>query len=411
MLGSAALTGETVREVAAKAGIDTPVAEKSVLAYNELVRSGDEDPLGKPRDQLQTIERGPFLMVDVSVRSSVRFPCPVMSLGGLVVDEETGKVLRQDESVVEGLYAAGRTAAGICSKSYVSGLSLADCVFSGRRAGRAVGAEVPDARLTSNAARPRTCCWPPSATGRRSHRWSSGTTAWTSSTPTRSSCSTSAAGWRPARPCWATRSGLSSLAMQQMMGVDEPDYGHLLADMGSPPRHPSTPAATATRGSRSRSRSCSARTLPGAGCTEDDVLAATEAVAPSIELIDSRILDWRIGLADTIADNASSAGFVLGPERVEALRHRPAHHRRPAAPQRRGGRRGPLRRGARQPGDRGRLAGSQGRRVRRAARGGSRDPARLVHPRHRRPPGRRLRRRVRRPRLGHALVQSGGGRP
>ena len=148
MLGSAAHTGDTIREVATKAGIDTDVAEKSVLAYNELVRSGDEDPLGKPRDQLQAIETGPYLMVDVSVRSSVRFPCPVMSLGGLVVDEGTGQVLRDDESVVAGLYAAGRTAAGICSKSYVSGLSLADCVFSGRRAGRAVGAastEVPDA--------------------------------------------------------------------------------------------------------------------------------------------------------------------------------------------------------------------------------------------------------------------------
>jgi 2-keto-4-pentenoate hydratase len=57
-------------------------------------------------------------------------------------------------------------------------------------------------------------------------------------------------------------------------------------------------------------------TLPGAGCTEADVLRATEFVAPSIELIDSRIADWDIRIADTIADNASSAGFVLGPERV-----------------------------------------------------------------------------------------------
>jgi 3-oxo-5alpha-steroid 4-dehydrogenase len=143
MLGSAAVTGGTVHEVATKAGIDAEVAEKSVLAYNELVRSGDEDPLGKPRDQLQEIGTGPYLVVDVSVRSSVRFPCPVMSLGGLVVDERTGQVLRDDASVVEGLYAAGRTAAGICSKSYVSGLSLADCVFSGRRAGRAVAADHP----------------------------------------------------------------------------------------------------------------------------------------------------------------------------------------------------------------------------------------------------------------------------
>ena len=44
-------------------------------------------------------------------------------------------MLRPDGSTVAGLYAAGRTAVGICSNSYVSGLSLADCVFSGRRAG------------------------------------------------------------------------------------------------------------------------------------------------------------------------------------------------------------------------------------------------------------------------------------
>jgi len=56
--------------------------------------------------------------------------------------------------------------------------------------------------------------------------------------------------------------------------------------------------------------------LPGAGCTEDDVLAATAAFVPAIELIDTRITDWKIALCDTIADNASSAGFVLGRERV-----------------------------------------------------------------------------------------------
>ena len=80
----------------------------------------------------------PFSLIDISVRSSVGFPCPTMTLGGLVVDERTGQVLREDGDVVPNLYAAGRTAAGICSNSYVSGLSLADCVFSGRRAGRSV---------------------------------------------------------------------------------------------------------------------------------------------------------------------------------------------------------------------------------------------------------------------------------
>ncbi|MEV0895593.1 2-keto-4-pentenoate hydratase [Actinoplanes sp. NPDC049802] len=110
--------------------------------------------------------------------------------------------------------------------------------------------------------------------------------------------------------------GLSSRAMQEMMGVDEPDYGHLLADMRL------SEDARADAG-----RYCCPRVeievafllgddLPGDGCTEADVLAATEAFAPSIELIDSRIADWRISLADTIADNASSAGFVLGARRV-----------------------------------------------------------------------------------------------
>jgi 2-keto-4-pentenoate hydratase len=110
--------------------------------------------------------------------------------------------------------------------------------------------------------------------------------------------------------------GLSSKAMQQMMGVDEPDYGHLLDDMALSEARPAD-----------ASRYCYPRvevevgfilgeSLPGDGCTEEDVLAATEYVAPAIELIDSRIVDWRIGLVDTIADNASSAGFVLGKERV-----------------------------------------------------------------------------------------------
>ncbi|RZK84921.1 MAG: 2-keto-4-pentenoate hydratase [Rhodococcus sp. (in: high G+C Gram-positive bacteria)] len=111
--------------------------------------------------------------------------------------------------------------------------------------------------------------------------------------------------------------GLSSEVMQKMMGVDEPDYGHLLSSMVYAE---GTPIDTA--------RFCYPRieveigyvlgeTLPGEGCTEADVLAATEYIVPSIELIDSRITDWKIGLADTIADNASSAGVILGAGRVE----------------------------------------------------------------------------------------------
>ena len=56
--------------------------------------------------------------------------------------------------------------------------------------------------------------------------------------------------------------------------------------------------------------------LPGEGCTNADVIDAVEWVVPSIELIDSRIRDWKITLCDTIADNASSCGWILGEQRV-----------------------------------------------------------------------------------------------
>jgi 2-keto-4-pentenoate hydratase len=111
--------------------------------------------------------------------------------------------------------------------------------------------------------------------------------------------------------------GLSSLAMQQMMGVDEPDYGHLLSDMEVSSDAPVDAGRYCYPRVEVEVAFVLGESLPGENCTEDDVLAATEAVAPSIELIDSRILDWKIGLVDTIADNASSAGFVLGPERVK----------------------------------------------------------------------------------------------
>ncbi|WP_035856629.1 2-keto-4-pentenoate hydratase [Cryptosporangium arvum] len=110
--------------------------------------------------------------------------------------------------------------------------------------------------------------------------------------------------------------GLSSEAMQQMMGVDEPDYGHLLADM----RHTEDEPVDA-------GRYLLPRVEPEVGfilgddlpedCTEEQALAATEAIAPALELIDSRIVEWKIALADTIADNASSAGFVLGRARID----------------------------------------------------------------------------------------------
>ena len=110
--------------------------------------------------------------------------------------------------------------------------------------------------------------------------------------------------------------GLSSKAMQEMMGVDEPDYGHLLDEMAVFEDRPVPAGRYLYPRVEVEVGFVLADDLPGEGCTEDDVLAATAAFAPAIELIDTRIRDWKIKLCDTIADNASSAGWVLGEARV-----------------------------------------------------------------------------------------------
>ncbi|OBI59936.1 2-keto-4-pentenoate hydratase [Mycolicibacterium fortuitum] len=110
--------------------------------------------------------------------------------------------------------------------------------------------------------------------------------------------------------------GLSSKAMQDMMGVDEPDYGHLLDEMEVFENVPVPSSKFLYPRVEVEVGFILADDLPGAGCTEEDVLAATAAFAPAIELIDTRITNWQIKLCDTIADNASSAGWVLGEARV-----------------------------------------------------------------------------------------------
>ena len=106
--------------------------------------------------------------------------------------------------------------------------------------------------------------------------------------------------------------GLTAVAMQQLLGVNEPDFGHLLDDMV----HADGNTVTAAHYIQPRIEPeiCFrlAAPLRGPGVTVQDVLAATEAVAPALEIVDSRIRDWKITLADTVADNASSAGLVCG---------------------------------------------------------------------------------------------------
>jgi len=85
--------------------------------------------------------------------------------------------------------------------------------------------------------------------------------------------------------------GLSSEAMQKMMNVEEPDYGHLLDDMEVFEDVPVKAGRFLYPRVEVEVGFVLADDLPGEGCTEDDVLAATAAFAPSIELIDTRITD------------------------------------------------------------------------------------------------------------------------
>ncbi|MGW0890771.1 FAD-binding protein [Saccharopolyspora sp. NPDC002578] len=134
LLGGRSVSAPTLAEVAVRAGIDPVRLRKTAEAHDGA--ADGEDPAGKPAEFVRRLRTPPFTLLDISIRPSVAYPCPMLTLGGLVTDETTGAVLDDDRAPIPGLYAAGRTAAGLCSNSYVSGLSLADCVFSGRRAGR-----------------------------------------------------------------------------------------------------------------------------------------------------------------------------------------------------------------------------------------------------------------------------------
>ena len=116
--------------------------------------------------------------------------------------------------------------------------------------------------------------------------------------------------------------GVTSQAVQDMLDVHQPDFGFLtdrmqvvsdatvkIADRLIQPRAEAEIALLLKRG------------LKGPGVTPDDVLAATEFIAPCFEIVDSRIAGWDIRILDTVADNASCGVFVLGPARSDPREH------------------------------------------------------------------------------------------
>ena len=111
--------------------------------------------------------------------------------------------------------------------------------------------------------------------------------------------------------------GVTSDAVQSMLGVFEPDFGFLTDAMHAAEGDVSIgrliqPLAEAEIAIRL------GKTLAGPGIRPADVLEATEAVIPCFEVVDSRIDGWRIKIQDTVSDNASCGIFVLGEGEVDA---------------------------------------------------------------------------------------------
>jgi len=130
----ASKSADTLEALAARIKADPDTLTATIEAYNKAARGEAQDPFGKVQDQMVEIKTAPFHAVNMSAGAGGATPC--ITLGGLKIDEASGAVLRDDGTTVPGLYAAGRSAVGIASNIYLSGLSLADGVYSGRRAGR-----------------------------------------------------------------------------------------------------------------------------------------------------------------------------------------------------------------------------------------------------------------------------------
>lgn len=111
--------------------------------------------------------------------------------------------------------------------------------------------------------------------------------------------------------------GVTSKAVQDMLGVHQPDFGFLTdwmqvtGDIDLDTKALIAPRAEAEIAFILKD------SLSGPGITAADVIAATAAIAPCFEIVDSRIDDWKIGIVDTVSDNASCGVFILGEERLD----------------------------------------------------------------------------------------------
>jgi len=111
--------------------------------------------------------------------------------------------------------------------------------------------------------------------------------------------------------------GLTSKAVQTMLGVDQPDFGHLTSAMVYGDGEAVPLAGMLQPKAEGEIAFVLKDDLRGPGVTAADVLRATEAVMPCFEIVDSRVRDWKIKIQDTVADNASSGVFLVGDRAVD----------------------------------------------------------------------------------------------
>ncbi|HMD28484.1 MAG TPA: FAD-binding protein, partial [Steroidobacteraceae bacterium] len=141
--------GRSLEKLAQRLQIDSAGLRETLTGYNQSIEREEPDEFGKQQRHRQSLTREPYYAVPLSFTNKL-LPGNAITLGGLRVSEETGNVKRADGSSIPGLYAAGRAAVGIPSQCYVSGTSIADCVFSGRRAGHSAALQDPAAKLESS---------------------------------------------------------------------------------------------------------------------------------------------------------------------------------------------------------------------------------------------------------------------
>jgi 2-keto-4-pentenoate hydratase len=110
------------------------------------------------------------------------------------------------------------------------------------------------------------------------------------------------------------KAGLTAKAVQMQLGVDQPDFGALFEDMAVPDGGILDPARALQPKAEAEIALVLGANLNDAETTPEMVAQAVASVHAAIEIVDSRIVDWKITFADTVADNGSSAFFVLAKE-------------------------------------------------------------------------------------------------